>query len=97
MVNHRRWFTGVDAINMALTGLLGGTIQISMRTWPQRRVPQALVGRTRSIVMFTFLGMAPRAAALAGSLLKVLSLCGIALFSLTCPSMRAIRLAPAGD
>jgi hypothetical protein len=97
---------------MVLTGLLGGTIQISMMTWLQRRVPQALMGRTMSIVMFTFLGMAPLAAALAGGLLKVmsltellraagLSLSAIALFSLTRPSMRAIRLAsaaaPAGD
>ena len=92
---------------MGLTGLLGGTIQISMMTWLQRRVPQALMGRTMSIVMFTFLGMAPMAAALAGGLLRVfslselligagLSLSTIALFSLTRPNMRAIRLATAG-
>ena len=97
---------------MVLTGMVGGTIQISLMTRLQRRVPQALMGRTMSIVIFTFLRMAPLAAALAGGLLKVrlltellmgagLSLSVIALCSLTRPSMRAIRLAsaaaPAGE
>lgn len=86
-------------------GLFEGTLQIAIVTWLQRRVPQALMGRTMSLVMFTFLGLAPLAAALAGGLLKVLSLTGlligaglslslIALLSLTHPGMRAIRLAP---
>ena len=53
--------------------------------------------------MFTFLGLAPLAAALAGGLLKVLSLTElllgaglslslIALFSMSRPNLRAIRL-----
>ena len=94
---------GVGAGIMVVAGLLGGTIQISMMTWLQQRVPQALMGRTMSIVMFTFLGLAPLAAALAGGLLAVLplsdllfgaglSLSAIALISLSRPSLRSIRL-----
>lgn len=97
----------VGAGVMVLAGLLGGTIQISMMTWLQQRVPQALMGRIMSLVMFTFLGMAPLAAALAGGLLTVLSLTDlllgaglslsvIALFSLTRPTLRSIRLAAMG-
>lgn len=96
----------VGAGIMVAVGLLGGVIQIAMMTWLQRRMPQALMGRTMSLVMFTFLGLAPLAAALAGGLLEVVSLSAlllgaglalslIALFSLTRPSMRAIRFAPA--
>lgn len=91
---------------LAATGMLQGTIQIAMFTWLQRRVPQALMGRTMSLIMFSFLGLAPLSAALAGGLLKVLPLSGllmgaglalttIALFSVTRPGVRAIRLAPA--
>lgn len=98
---------GTGAGILVATGVLQGSIQIAMLTWLQRRVPQALMGRTMSLVMFTFLGLAPLAAALAGGLLKVLSLTGllmgaglsltvIALLCLTRPDLRGIRLAPAG-
>ncbi len=96
--------TGVSLL--VATGVLQGTIQIAMLTWLQRRVPQALMGRTMSLVMFTFLGLAPLSAALAGGLLKLLSLptllmgmglslSAIAVFCLTQPRMRAIRFASA--
>lgn len=88
---------------LLMTGIFAGTVQIAIITWLQRRVPQAMMGRTMSIVMFTFLGLAPLAAALAGGLLKVISLTelfigsGLALTALaticlTRPSLRAIRL-----
>lgn len=91
------------AAMLVLTGLLAGTVQIAIVTWIQRRVPQAMMGRIMSIVFFTFLGLAPLAAAVAGALLKVislgelfvgagLSLTGAALLCLTRPSLRAIRL-----
>jgi hypothetical protein len=62
-----------------------------------------MMGRTMSIVFFTFLGLAPLAAALAGGLLSVislselfvgsgLSLTALAMVCLTRPSLRAIRL-----
>lgn len=88
---------------LVLTGLFAGTVQIAIITWLQRRVPQAMMGRIMSIVFFTFLGLAPLAAALAGGLLKLislselfvgagLSLTAVALLCLTQPSLRAIRL-----
>jgi len=88
---------------LVLTGLLAGTVQIAIITWLQRRVPQAMMGRTMSIVMFTFLGLAPLASALAGGLLKLISLSelfigagltlsGLALLCLSRPSLRAIQL-----
>ena len=88
---------------LVLTGLFSGTVQIAIVTWVQRRVPQALMGRTMSIVFFTFLGLAPLAAAVAGGLLEVisistlfigsgLSLTALALLCLTRRSLRAIQL-----
>ncbi len=93
----------VGAALLVLTGLFAGTVQIAIVTWLQRRVPQAMMGRTMSIVFFTFLGLAPLAAALAGGLLSVislselfigsgLSLTALATICLTRPSLRAIRL-----
>lgn len=93
----------MGAALLILTGLFAGTVQIAIITWLQRRVPQAMMGRTMSIVMFTFLGLAPLAAALAGGLLKVISLSAlfigaglalssVALLCLTRPSLRAIQL-----
>lgn len=88
---------------LILSGLFAGTVQIAIITWLQRRVPQAMMGRIMSIVFFTFLGLAPLAAALAGGLLKVislpelfvgagLSLTTVAMLCLTRPSLRAISL-----
>jgi MFS family permease len=88
---------------LVLTGLFAGTVQIAIITWLQRRVAQEMMGRTMSIVFFTFLGLAPLAAALAGGLLNIislgelfvgagLSLTALAMLCLTRPSLRAIRL-----
>jgi MFS family permease len=88
---------------LLLVGTFAGTVQIAVITWLQHRVPQAMLGRTMSLVMFTFMGLAPLAAAAAGGLLKVapladvlaiagLTLTAVALFCLTRPSLRAIAL-----
>ena len=88
---------------LVLAGLFAGTVQIAIITWLQRRVAQAMMGRIMSIVFFTFFGLAPLAAAVAGGLLKVISVTGLfagaglalttlALLCLTRPSLRAIRL-----
>ena len=81
------------AVNAVLIGLLAGLVLVgAIRMWMRYAL--------------AFLGMAPLAAALAGGLLRVmsltellmgagLSLSVIALFSLTRPSMRVIRLASA--
>ncbi len=88
---------------LLLVGAFAGTVQIAVITWLQHRVPQAMLGRTMSLVMFTFMGLAPLAAAAAGGLLKVapladvlavagLTLTAVALFCLTRPRLRAIAL-----
>lgn len=92
------------AVLLALTGILGGIAQISVFTWIQQRVPQAMLGRTMSLLMLGFLGLAPLSAAVAGALLNVISLTTLfagagailsvtALFCLTRPSLRSIGMA----
>ncbi|MFI4920652.1 MAG: MFS transporter, partial [Gammaproteobacteria bacterium] len=93
--------TLTGALLLALTGLLGGIAQISVFTWIQQRVPQAMLGRTMSVVMLTFLGLGPLSAAAAGVLLNFITLTALfagsgiilsalALFCLTRPSLRSI-------
>jgi MFS family permease len=89
-------------------GLLEGTVQIGMLTWLQRRVPQALMGRTMSVLMLVSSALAPLSAAVAGSLIQELMLTGlligaglslsaIALFGLSRPVLRAIQLTAAAQ
>jgi MFS family permease len=52
-------------INIVI-GVLGGFVQVAVFTWIQQRVPRELLGRTMSLFMFIFMGLAPLAAALAG-------------------------------
>jgi len=84
------------------TGLLGGVVMIAIFTWIQQRVSQQMMGRAMSILMFSFMGLAPLSAAAAGALLKVISLSAlfgiagltltaIALCCLASPQMRSIR------
>lgn len=61
------------AIN-AVIGVLTGFMQVAVFTWIQQRVPRAMLGRTMSMFMFIFMGLAPLAAALAGWLLQWMSL-----------------------
>lgn len=91
-------------------GIVGGFVQIAVITWIQRRVPLEMMGRTMSLLMFTFLGIAPLAAAIGGLVLEKtgvtalfvgagLVLSVIALLSLLNPGIRAISAAdraPAG-
>jgi len=64
------------AINAAV-GVLTGFMQVAVFTWIQQRVPRAMLGRTMSMFMFIFMGLAPLAAALAGLLLQWMSLTGL--------------------
>ena len=95
--------TAWGAVLLLLTGLLQSVVQVAIITWLQTRVSPELMGRTMSIVMFTFMGLAPLSAAAAGAVLGVVSieqffmgagLCVscIALLSLTRPSLRAIEM-----
>jgi hypothetical protein len=94
--------TYFGAALLLCTGLLGGIVQIAIFTWIQQRVSQQMMGRTMSILMFTFMGLGPLSAAAAGALLKVISLTAlfgiagftlsvIALCCLASPQMRSVR------
>ena len=98
--------TYAGAALLLCTGVLGGIVQIAIFTWIQQRVSPAMMGRTMSILMFTFMGLGPLSAAAAGALLKVISLTAlfaiagftlsaIALLCLAIPQMRSIRAAQA--
>ena len=84
---------------LAATGMLGGIAQITIVSWIQQRVAPAMMGRTMSLLMFTFMGLGPLSAALAGALLKVIPLpalfvgAGLALsaIALLCMGNRALR------
>jgi len=102
-------FVHVTLIGMAMLfgwGIMGGFVQIAVMTWIQRRVPPEMMGRTMSLLMFTFLGIAPLAAALGGLVLEQTSVTAlfvgagllltlIALLSLVNPGIRGIRAADA--
>jgi MFS family permease len=89
---------------LTATGMLGGIAQIAIVSWIQRRVAPEMMGRTMSVLMFTFMGLGPLSAAIAGSLLKVISLpalfvgagltlTAIALCCMTSPALRSIGAA----
>jgi MFS family permease len=73
------------AVLMALVGILGGSMQVAVFTWVQRRVPRAMLGRAMSLFMVIFMGVVPASAAIAGWVLRVVPLeqlftgCGILL------------------
>ncbi len=66
--------TFAGAVLLACTGMLAGIAQIAIVSWIQRRVAPEMMGRTMSVLMFTFMGLGPLSAAIAGSLLKAISL-----------------------
>lgn len=94
--------TVIGIVMLLAWGVLAGFIQIAVMTWIQRRVVPEMMGRAMSLLMFTFLGIAPLAAALGGFVLARVGvtllfvgagglLTVIALGSLSNPSFRAIR------
>jgi hypothetical protein len=83
--------TLTGAVLLACVGLLSGIVQVALFTWIQQRVSQEMMGRTMSVLLFTFMGLGPVSAALAGALLKVISL--TALFAGAGLILTAIALA----
>jgi Major Facilitator Superfamily len=83
--------TLTGAMLLACVGLLSGIVQVALFTWIQQRVSQEMMGRTMSVLLFTFMGLGPVSAALAGALLKVISL--TALFAGAGLTLTAIALA----
>nr|WP_251373665.1 MFS transporter [Janthinobacterium sp. JC611] len=61
------------AVLLAVTGILGGYLQVAIFTWIQRRVAPAMLGRAMALFMGIFLGLAPLSAAATGALLRHLT------------------------
>ena len=57
-------------INLAM-GTTMGYVNIHFMTWLQRRIPEQLMGRVMSLIMFASMGIAPVSSALAGVILNV--------------------------
>lgn len=87
------------AVLLAAAGALGGIAQIAIVSWIQRRVAPEMMGRTMSVLMFTFMGLGPLSAALAGVLLKLISLPALfvgaglllSVMAVSCMRSRALR------
>lgn len=78
--------TWQGAILLLIIGTLGGFVQVAVFSWMQRRVPATMMGRTMSLFMLLFAGIAPISAAAAGWIMRSISLsqlfagCGAMLF-----------------
>lgn len=62
------------ALLLLAVGAVSGCMQVSVFSWIQRRVPPHMMGRTMSIFMFIFMGLAPLSAAFTGWLLQSITL-----------------------
>ena len=83
-------------------GTTMGYVNIKFMTWLQRRVPEQMMGRVMSLIMFASVGVAPVSSTLAGVILNV-SLAGlfvgagalmaaVALVSAAMPTVRRMGL-----
>lgn len=95
---HMTW---MGAVLLLLIGALGGFVQVAVFTWMQRRVPAYMMGRTMSLFMFIFMGIAPVSAAITGWLMRSATvgqifaasgglLVGIAVIALIASPMRTV-------
>jgi MFS family permease len=91
--------TTTGAALMVLMGAFAGFVQVAVFTWIQRRVPMELMGRAMSVLMFTFLGLAPLSAAVAGVVMRYVGLghllagagLGLTVIALSCFASRNLR------
>jgi hypothetical protein len=93
--------TWPGAILLLVIGTLGGFVHVAVFTWMQRRVPAFRMGRTMSLFMFIFMGIAPVSAAITGWLMRSATvgqlfagsgalLFGIAVIALVVSPMRTV-------
>ena len=59
---------------MLVVGALAGYMQVAIFTWLQHRVPPNMLGRTMSIFMFIFMGLAPLSALSTGWIMLYVSM-----------------------
>lgn len=89
--------TWQGAALLGIIGVLGGFMQVAIFTWLQQRTPAALMGRVMSLFMFIFLGLAPLAGALAGWLLRTVTVSQLFMGSgglLMCLALAAMASSP---
>ncbi|MEO8609412.1 MAG: MFS transporter [Chloroflexota bacterium] len=96
--------TPVIAVIMLLIGVTNGYVNINFFTWLQKRVPQELMGRVMSLLIFSSVGLAPISNALAGVILQVnlnvlfigggLLMALISLLAILLPAVRQMGLEP---
>jgi MFS family permease len=90
--------TAVLAVIALLMGVTNGYTTINLITWMQKRIPQDLMGRVMSLLMFSSVGLAPVSNALAGAILEInlnvlfigggLLMAALSLFSMMLPAVR---------
>jgi MFS family permease len=88
---------GVALLSL-LMGVTNGYVNINFFTWLQKRIPQELMGRVMSLLIFSSVGLAPISNALAGAILQVnlnvlfmgggLLMTALCLFAVLLPAVR---------
>jgi MFS family permease len=63
--------TTVIAVIALLIGVANGYTTIALFTWMQKRIPQELMGRVMSLILFSSVGLSPISSALAGAILQI--------------------------
>ncbi len=60
----------IAAVLSLIMGAVNGYVNISFFTWLQKRVPENLMGRVMSLIMFASVGLTPISTALSGALIN---------------------------
>lgn len=81
-------------------GITNGYTTINLFTWMQKRIPQDLMGRVMSLIMFSSVGLAPISNAVAGAILQInlnglfigggLLMAAVSLLAILLPAVRQI-------
>ena len=97
--------TVVVAVIMLVIGMANGYVNIHFFTWLQKLIPQELMGRVMSLLMFSSIGLAPVSNALAGVILEInlnalfigggLLMAAVSLLSILLPAVRQMGSEPA--
>jgi MFS family permease len=96
--------TAVTAVVTLLMGMANGYTTIALFTWMQKRIPQALMGRVMSLILFSSVGLAPISNALAGAILQInlnllfigggLLMAAVSLLAILLPAVRQMGSEP---
>jgi hypothetical protein len=96
--------TAVIAGLALLMGVANGYVNIHFFTWLQKHIPQDLMGRVMSLLIFSSVGLTPISNALAGAILEVdlnvlfvgggLLMAALSLFAISLPAVRQMGMEP---